>query len=235
MEGHVAWGLPGPHETLAPVKLAEYKYEKAPHPGPYLPSLLLRCFREDKMKFTIVFAGLLGVFLAPAIADYNINVSDDDNSAGSGQQTVSVNNEHNVANIDNNNGENPWNSVWDYGSGFAATRLFHKKSCIVYKMNKDAVPSIQALDALIKEKKVKIKGKGAGELSRKGLMYSINPSKVDDLNKFGNNITTMCRGVPTYLAEEITGASLFYYSEKCFNTNILWILNISFCGETVEN
>ncbi|XP_008563298.1 PREDICTED: gastrokine-1-like, partial [Galeopterus variegatus] len=96
----------------------------------------------------IVFAGLLGVFLAPAIADYNINVSDDDNSAGSGQQTVSVNNEHNVANIDNNNGDNPWNSIWDYGS---------------------------------------------------------------------------------------VRASLFYYSEKCFNTNILWILNISFCGETVEN
>lgn len=40
--------------------------------------------------------------------------------------------------------------------GFAATRLFVKKSCIVHKMSKDAMPSIQALDALVKEKKVKI-------------------------------------------------------------------------------
>lgn len=42
--------------------------------------------------------------------------------------------------------------------GFAATRLFEKKICIVHKMNKEVLPSIQSLDALVKEKKVKIKG-----------------------------------------------------------------------------
>ena len=45
----------------------------------------------------------------------NINVNDN-NSGGSGQQSVSVNNEHNVANVDNNNGWDSWNSVWDYAS-----------------------------------------------------------------------------------------------------------------------
>lgn len=43
----------------------------------------------------------------------NINVNSN-NSGGSGQQSVSVNNEHKVANVDNNNGWDSWNSLWDY-------------------------------------------------------------------------------------------------------------------------
>uniref|UniRef100_A0A2R9BBA6 Gastrokine-1 n=2 Tax=Pan paniscus TaxID=9597 RepID=A0A2R9BBA6_PANPA len=185
------------------------------------------------MKFTIVFAGLLGVFLAPALANYNINVNDDNNNAGSGQQSVSINNEHNVANVDNNNGWDSWNSIWDYGNGFAATRLFQKKTCIVHKMNKEVMPSIQSLDALVKEKK--LQGKGPGGPPPKGLMYSVNPNKVDDLSKFGKNIANMCRGIPTYMAEEMQEASLFFYSGTCYTTSILWIVDISFCGDTVEN
>lgn len=46
----------------------------------------------------------------------DINVNDKNNSGGSGQQSVSVNNEHGVANIDNNNGWGSWNSLWDYES-----------------------------------------------------------------------------------------------------------------------
>ncbi|XP_049712324.1 gastrokine-1 [Elephas maximus indicus] len=164
------------------------------------------------MKFTILIAGLLGVFLAPALADYNINISDEGNSVGSGQQSVSVNNEHNVANVDNNNGWDSWNSIWDYGTtcnfhslkiGFAATRLFAKKLCIVHEINKEAVPPIHVLDALVKEKK--LQGKGPGGPPPKSLVYSVNPNRVDDLNKFGKSITNMCRKIPTYLAEEIRG------------------------------
>ncbi|XP_023408293.2 gastrokine-1 [Loxodonta africana] len=157
------------------------------------------------MKFTILIAGLLGVFLAPALADYNINISDEGNSVGSGQQSVSVNNEHNVANVDNNNGWDSWNSIWDYGTGFAATRLFAKKLCIVHEINKEAVPPIHVLDALVKEKK--LQGKGPGGPPPKSLVYSVNPNQVDDLNKFGKSITNMCRKIPTYLAEEIRGGN----------------------------
>ncbi|KAF6321158.1 gastrokine 1 [Rhinolophus ferrumequinum] len=185
------------------------------------------------MKLTIVFAGLLGVFLTPAFAQYNINIGDSNNSGGSGLQTVSVNNEHNVANVDNNNGWDSWHTLWDYNTGFAAIRLFNKKACIVHKMNKDATPSLQALDTMVKEKK--LQDKGPGGPPPKGLMYSINPDKVNNLDEFGKSIASMCRRVPTYMAEEVRGASLLFYSGKCFNVNILWILNASFCGETEEN
>nr|XP_058934889.1 gastrokine-1 isoform X1 [Kogia breviceps] len=154
------------------------------------------------MKFTIVFAGLVGMFLTPALANYNINVNNN-NSGESGQQSVSVNNEHNVVNVDNNNGWNSWNSIWDYKSGFAVTRLFNKKSCIVHKMNKAVMPSFQALDTLVKEKK--LQGKGLGEPPSKSLIYTVNPDKVNNLDQFGKFIVAMCKGIPTYMAEEIQG------------------------------
>uniref|UniRef100_G3SQ11 Gastrokine-1 n=1 Tax=Loxodonta africana TaxID=9785 RepID=G3SQ11_LOXAF len=168
----------------------------------------------------------------------NINISDEGNSVGSGQQSVSVNNEHNVANVDNNNGWDSWNSIWDYGTGFAATRLFAKKLCIVHEINKEAVPPIHVLDALAKEKKLingylSLTRKGPGGPPPKSLVYSVNPNQVDDLNKFGKSITNMCRKIPTYLAEEIRGESLLFSLGICFKTDIFGILNISLCGKVV--
>uniref|UniRef100_A0A8C3WZA3 Gastrokine-1 n=1 Tax=Catagonus wagneri TaxID=51154 RepID=A0A8C3WZA3_9CETA len=193
----------------------------------------LHCIGEAKMKFTIAFAGLLGVFLTPALASYNIDVNNDNNSGGSGQQSVSVNNEHNVANVDNNNGWNSWNALWDYDTGFAVIRLFKEKSCIVHKMNKEAMPSLQDLDTLVKEKK--LQGKGPGGPPPRSLRFSVNPNRVDNLDKFGKAIVAMCKGLPTYMAEETQGSSLISYSENCISADILWILNISFCGGVVEN
>lgn len=45
----------------------------------------------------------------------NINIGAS-NSGGSGQQTVSVNNAHNVANVDYNNGWDSWHTLWDYNT-----------------------------------------------------------------------------------------------------------------------
>uniref|UniRef100_A0A452FGP0 Gastrokine-1 n=1 Tax=Capra hircus TaxID=9925 RepID=A0A452FGP0_CAPHI len=181
----------------------------------------------------IVFAGLLGIFLTPTLADYDINVNDNNNSGGSGQQSVSVNNEHGVANIDNNNGWGSWNSLWDYGSGFAVIRSFKKKSCIVHKMNEEVMPSIQALGMLAK--KNKLQGRGPEGPPPKSLIYSVKPDKVNNLDQFGESIVTMCKGIPTYMAEEIQGANPILYPEKCFKVDILWILNISLCEEAMEN
>lgn len=39
----------------------------------------------------------------------------------------------------------------------------------------------------------------------KELMFSINPTRVEDLSTFGPKIAGMCQGIPTYVAEEIPG------------------------------
>uniref|UniRef100_A0A673VKJ2 Gastrokine-1 n=1 Tax=Suricata suricatta TaxID=37032 RepID=A0A673VKJ2_SURSU len=186
------------------------------------------------MKLTIVFAGLLGVFLTPALADTDINIGGDSNSGISGQQSVSVNNEPNVASVDNNNGLDSWNAMWDYETNFAAVRLFKQKVCIAHRMKKDAMPSLQTVDALVKEKE--LQGKGPGGPPPRSLMYSINSVRVNDLEKLGKPIAGMCRGIPTYTDNELERASLFFYSRMCIRTNTLWILKLAFCGTLiVEN
>ncbi|EPQ08733.1 Gastrokine-1 [Myotis brandtii] len=158
----------------------------------------------------------------------NVNSGDSNNSGGSGQLSVSVNNAQNVANVDNNDGLDSWNMLLDYNTGFAAVRVFRKKACIVHRMNKGVMPSLQALDAMVKEKK--FQGEGPGGPPPKGLTYSINSDKVDNLDKFGKPIVSMCKGVPTYMAEEIHGASLGFSLSLCFRTPIPPYWALSFCG-----
>lgn len=46
----------------------------------------------------------------------NVNSGDSNNSGGSGQLSVSVNNAQNVANVDNNDGLDSWNLLLDYNT-----------------------------------------------------------------------------------------------------------------------
>ncbi|XP_043836975.1 gastrokine-1 [Dromiciops gliroides] len=181
------------------------------------------------MKLLIVFIGLLGFLWDPTSADTNINVSNDNDSNG-GSQTVSINNDHNVANVDNNNGwERSWNSIWDYNSGFAATRIFSKKTCIVHRLNKDVVPGLQELERMSKQKANVHTGP-----SPKSLQYEIEPEAIDNLAQFGTPIENMCKGLRTYKAQEVQGQGFFFFSGSCFDVNVLWVLNISLCGETTD-
>uniref|UniRef100_A0A8D0GU16 Gastrokine-1 n=1 Tax=Sphenodon punctatus TaxID=8508 RepID=A0A8D0GU16_SPHPU len=146
------------------------------------------------------------------------------NNGGNAHQSVNVNNDKHVANIDTNNGWNSWNSVWDYGNGYMATRILSKKTCIVAQMNRDVMPDITVLPQVAKGKK----GRPPKELH-----YTVSKTKLTDLTPYGKSVEAMCRGIPTYLATEMHGANFFYFSQSCFRADILFILGIQFCGEVV--
>lgn len=96
--------------------------------------------------------------------------------------------------------------------GFAAIRLFNKKACIVHKMNKDAMPSLQALDTMVKEKKVKIRvflflfGGGLMISSRKGdpSPFLLTPVRCSVHHKKGRRIGKCPRS-------------------SCHHTQMLWL------------
>ncbi|XP_044515486.1 gastrokine-1 [Gracilinanus agilis] len=174
----------------------------------------------------IVFIGLLGLLLGSTSADTNISVDNDNNSQG-GTQRVSINNDHNVANIDNDDGwDRSWNSIWDFNNGFAATRIFAKKICIVHRLNKDVVPGIQELERRAKEKKPNVH---TGP-SPKSLRYMIEPQEIKDLAQFGTPIETMCRGLPTYKAQEVQGRGFFFFGGTCWDIGV-WEVSIGLCGD----
>ncbi|XP_027721417.1 gastrokine-1-like isoform X1 [Vombatus ursinus] len=176
----------------------------------------------------IVCIGLLGLLQGSTFADINSNIGDGNNISDHSAQTVTVNDNHNIANIDNNNGWDSWNSLWDYNTGFAATRIFAKKICIVHRLNRDVLPGLQDLKKTAKEKRANVH---TGP-SPKSLQYQIEPEELKDLTQFGTPIENMCKGLRTYKAQEVQGQSFLFFSGSCFNADILWLLNISICGET---
>ncbi|XP_029459896.1 gastrokine-1-like [Rhinatrema bivittatum] len=178
------------------------------------------------MKLTILIASLLGVFLTPTLANDSVTLTNDGNDGSTVHQTVNINNENNVANIDTNNGWNSWNSVWDFNSGFAAVRPFAKKTCFVHKMNRKVVPNLQELARLTKQNKDK---KGPAVPPPRSLQYTVTETRANNVAQFGKPVEALCRGVPTYYAQEMQGAG-FFSLESCLDADLLWILRISFCG-----
>ena len=55
-----------------------------------------------------------------------------------------------------------------------------------------------------------LQGRGPEGPPPKSLIYSVKPDKVNNLDQFGESIVTMCKGIPTYMAEEIQGEELLY-------------------------
>ncbi|XP_060107062.1 gastrokine-1-like [Heteronotia binoei] len=180
------------------------------------------------MKLIILSAALLGVFLAPILASNNVNVNNQGNRGGNSHQSVSIDHQKQVVNVDNNNGWHSWNTIWDYGNGYTATRIFTKKACVIAPLNKQIMPDVTVLPQTIKEKQKS----GSQGPPDKQLTYTISRNKVTDLSTYGKSIENLCRGIPTYLAHEVKAPSFLYVSGSCFNANILCILGISFCGET---
>ncbi|KAJ1091503.1 hypothetical protein NDU88_004626 [Pleurodeles waltl] len=105
------------------------------------------------MKVLIITAALFGVFVTRTGAKDDVNVSNQGNIGGDVHQTVNINNQDNIANINDFNGWDSWDSILDYNRGLFATRLFKKKACVVTKMNKAVFPTLAQLSKAVQEKK----------------------------------------------------------------------------------
>ncbi|KAM4675074.1 gastrokine-1-like isoform 2-T2 [Discoglossus pictus] len=171
------------------------------------------------MKTMIVIATLLGALLTQSLANDNIKINNSGNVGGSTSQNVNINNQDNIASINNLNGWNSWDSICDFGRGYAATRLFHKKICVVTKMNKNT-PSLAQLSAIAKDK---TKIPPNPEL----VTYTINQTPIVNIGEYGQHINSLCKGIPAYTAQEMPAVEQGF--SLCHSSSIITILGISFC------
>ncbi|XP_040271734.1 gastrokine-1-like [Bufo bufo] len=172
------------------------------------------------MKALILLVALFGVVFATD----NININNKGNDGGNVHQTVNIDNHDNVANINQFNGWKSWNSIWDYNRGLFAIRLMSKRVCVVSRMNREAVPSLEQLSKASQEKQ------SPNAPPPKTLTYSISQTRAKNVAQFGSNIEALCKGVPTFFAQETQGAGLFLDMHGCTNLGILRFLGISLCG-----
>ncbi|XP_063786441.1 gastrokine-1-like [Pseudophryne corroboree] len=172
------------------------------------------------MKTFILLAALLGVSLATD----NIEINNQGNDGGSVHQTVNIDNHDNIANVNQYNGWHSWNSIWDYNRGLFAARLMSKRACVVSRMNRNVVPSLAELSKVSQEKQ------DPNAPPPQSLMYTVSQTRVKNVAQFGTHIEALCKGVPTFYAQEMQGAGLFVNLQGCTDLGILRFLGISLCG-----
>ncbi|XP_072004982.1 gastrokine-1-like [Engystomops pustulosus] len=159
------------------------------------------------MKTLVIFAALFGSLLATD----NININNQGNVGDNVHQTVNINNQDHVANINNLNGWNSWDSICDYARGVFATRLYGKKICVLTNIDTTVFPSLEVL----KQKPVKTTTR----------VFKVNPNKVPiaNIGIYGVHVEALCRGIPSYHAE------VNEYFDACNSNSIITIGGISFC------
>ncbi|KAM4036886.1 gastrokine-1-like [Anomaloglossus baeobatrachus] len=163
------------------------------------------------MKTLVIFAALLGSLLATD----NIDINNQGNVGENVHQTVNINNQDHVANINNLNGWNSWNSICDYGRGVFATRLYGKQMCVVTKMDNAVFPSLEVLQ----QKPV--------QTTTHFFKYNVNEVPIANIGIYGVHIEALCGGIPSYTAEVSKGDK--HHHSDCDPKSIITILGITFC------
>ncbi|OCT86657.1 gastrokine-1 [Xenopus laevis] len=170
------------------------------------------------MKALVLITSLLAV----AFATDNIDIKNKGNVGSDVHQTVNIDNHDNVANVNQYNGMDSWNTMWDYNRGLFAVRLLSKKACVVSRINRNVVPSLEYLSKASQEKQK------TNAPPPPSMTYTVTKNQVRNVAQFGKHITALCNNIPTYHATEVQDPSL--YETECIKSSIINILGIVICG-----
>ncbi|XP_059726609.1 gastrokine-1-like [Haemorhous mexicanus] len=147
------------------------------------------------MKFPIVIASLLGVLLAPALADHsmenNFNGQPSENSVTGIR--ISTNPK---------DGSEAWKTIWDFKAGYVATKVFSKNTCIIATTSKrfwlgKPFPTPPPGDKVL----------GPYQLPPGENRFIISRNRLQSLSPYGKRIQALCRGIPSYLAYPAPGSN----------------------------
>ncbi|KAJ6653143.1 hypothetical protein lerEdw1_010105 [Lerista edwardsae] len=176
------------------------------------------------MKFWGVLPLSLGVFLTLSSGRDAVDGGGQGKGASNTHQTVTVNQQDHVAVIRNYNGWTGWDAVWNYKAGLFATRLFHRRVCVVATMDLEVFPNLEALQHFKEQKPAK------GAPPAHDVRFQIGKTHVQNIARFGDAIEHLCRELPTYYASQEQGANLHVLSPSCTNVGIQLFPAIYLCG-----
>ncbi|XP_048369277.1 gastrokine-2 [Sphaerodactylus townsendi] len=179
------------------------------------------------MTRLLILIAVLGVFWSQAFASFRIFRLPSNNGDYT-QQTVTIDNENQIANIHVYGGSCSSDTIFDYKHGYIATRLFSRRACFVYKMEKGYIPELEEVGRLAYEKQML-----KNMLSPKNIWVKYVPShsffgSIKEWFVYGSSIEKLCKGVPVYKVErveKVAGAG------GCVKAGLLGILGISICGD----
>ncbi|PKK18262.1 gastrokine-1-like, partial [Columba livia] len=161
--------------------------------------------------FQIVVASLLGVLLAPALANRN----DTENfKKHHGENSLRYVMDTGVC-VDSEEGLEGWKSAWDVKTGYVATKVFSKHACIVAKMDRRFLH-----DRRFPAAPQGHKGPGSRQYLPRENRFIISRNRLQSLRRYGKRIQTLCRGIPAYLAYPTVGSNLSKQNVSCLKVKI---------------
>uniref|UniRef100_A0A8D0DPU0 Gastrokine-2 n=1 Tax=Salvator merianae TaxID=96440 RepID=A0A8D0DPU0_SALMN len=143
------------------------------------------------------------------------------------QQTVTIDNKNQVADIHVYGGSCSSDTIFDYKHGYIATRIFSRRACFILKMEKGYVMELEELGRLAYEKQMMKK-----MISPQDVWVKYEPKdslfgEIREWFQFGSSIEHLCKNVPVYRVERVDPG---FQSRSCVKAGILGILGISVCG-----
>ncbi|XP_068277406.1 gastrokine-1-like [Nyctibius grandis] len=188
-----------------------------------------------KMKVAIVTTVLLGLFLAPALALEFQNINGNPqfvNNQGirrqftinGGYQVLFLNPQWRVATIEEVSPRGSWKTIWNYARGFIASKVLPEGVCFISVMNRGVMPAFDALPRLAEE----IRAMGGQGQPARVITFDVR-RPVQDLQAYGPEIATLCRGFTTYLTYEVYGPQFTFNPGSCLRLDVLQLVNLKYC------
>ncbi|XP_053822516.1 uncharacterized protein LOC128800976 isoform X2 [Vidua chalybeata] len=120
-----------------------------------------------------------------------------------------------------------WKTIWNYNTGIIATKVVQERTCYISTMNRNEMPTFDALVRYASENKNQI---GLGRPTRK--ITFVTNGLVSNLQSYGSDVFSMCSGVTTYMAYEVHGPQLNQGS--CISLDVLKLVDLNYCGGNIK-
>ncbi|XP_029819637.1 gastrokine-1 [Manacus vitellinus] len=142
-----------------------------------------------------------------------------------GYQLMTINKYWLVASIEQRTHQGSWKTLWNYDTGFMATRVLPEKACYISIMNRTEMPSFDALPQLAAESR----NQNRPRPPAKEILFTLIKRNVRDLESYGPDTFSMCRGLTTYVAYEVHGPQFSLGS--CIRLDVLQYLALTYCHD----
>ncbi|XP_039240568.1 uncharacterized protein LOC113996024 [Pipra filicauda] len=138
-------------------------------------------------------------------------------------QTVKINSQKRVAVIQQTGKDLSWKTIWNYNTGVIATKVPQQNACYISVMNRTEMPSFDNLATLARQSRNQV---SLGRVTRK--LTFVASGLVNNLNFYGQDITTMCSGLTIYRAYEVHGLQV--NQGPCVTLNVLKVVDLKYCN-----
>ncbi|NXW01875.1 GKN2 protein, partial [Fregetta grallaria] len=112
--------------------------------------------------------------------------------------TMTIHNEKNIVEVHVRSGVYSSDTIFDYSTGYIATRLFSRKACFIMKINKKYIPELEQIGRLAFERKTM---KTVYTPNNVWVQFQSGHSVFGDIKEwllYGRSIERLCAGLPLY-------------------------------------